>query len=87
MASIGVDILGGDYAPQVVLEGCKDALSRLSEDTRLILFGPAEIIEEYFNLNGDQSRESIQVVDAPEAIGMHEPPVKALQQKPRSIRR
>jgi glycerol-3-phosphate acyltransferase PlsX len=80
MAGIGVDIMGGDYAPQVVLEGCQQALKSLSGDTQLYLFGPSELIEDYFqSVHNPDSR--IQVVHAPEFIGMHEQPVKALQQK------
>lgn len=84
MAGIGVDIMGGDYAPQVVLEGCESALSVLSPETSLVLFGPAEYITEKGAPTLAKYRDRLSVIDAPEVIGMHEQPVKALQQKPQS---
>ena len=84
MAGIGVDIMGGDYAPQIVLEGCRQVVSSLAEDTRLFLFGPSDLIEEYFSKNTDIDQSRIEIVHAPEVIGMDEQPVKALQQKKNS---
>lgn len=84
MAGIGVDIMGGDYAPQVVLEGCQRALTRLSQDTLLYLFGPSDIVEEFFSPANAGSDQRLRIVHAPEVIGMHEQPVKALQKKPHS---
>lgn len=81
MTGIGIDIMGGDYAPQVVLEGCENALGKLSTDTRLFLFGPEQVIRDYFQSVSGSLPEGIQIIHAPEHIGMHESPVKALQQK------
>ena len=73
--------MGGDYAPQVVLEGCQQVLTKLSADTHLYLFGPSDLISNHFEHSDDLANGRITIVHAPEVIGMHEPPVKALQQK------
>lgn len=73
--------MGGDYAPQVVLEGCTQALKSLSRDTHLYLFGPEEIVIDHFDLSDRSVKDRITVVHAPQVIGMHEQPVKAIQQK------
>ena len=81
MPNIGIDIMGGDHAPQVVLEGCQLALDLLKADSHLYLFGAAEPIEEFLNSNPRHS-SSLTMVPASQRIGMEEHPVKAIQQKP-----
>lgn len=81
MTNIGIDIMGGDKAPKVTLEGSAKALPDLGEDTRLYLIGPEQIINDFLESNGLAGNNRLVVVDAQEAIGMHEHPVKALQQK------
>ena len=36
---IGLDAMGGDFAPRVTVEGAHAALAHLSEQTTLVLFG------------------------------------------------
>ncbi len=81
MAGIGVDIMGGDYAPQVVLEGCERAFDRMLGDTQLYLFGPEDLIAHHFSGAPPTLKERLHIVHSPEAIGMDEQPVKALQTK------
>lgn len=44
--TITVDAMGGDFAPQVVLEGTADAL-KADPDLSVILCGPAEVVEPF----------------------------------------
>lgn len=81
MTNIGIDIMGGDSAPKVTLEGSLKALPDLSEDTCLYLIGPEKIIHEFLAQNGQVENDKLKVVNASEAIAMDEHPVKALQQK------
>ena len=46
--NIGVDIQGGDFAPEAVLDGVILALEVLDKDDRLFLFGDEEYIRKYF---------------------------------------
>ncbi|MBL7753321.1 MAG: phosphate acyltransferase PlsX [Chitinophagaceae bacterium] len=77
---IGLDMMGGDFAPA---ESCAGALSFLSshEHVHLELIGDETAIHEKMNL-ADPSRYTI--VHAPEIIGMHEHPTRAMKEKPAS---
>jgi len=80
---IGVDIMGGDFAPLNTVKGALLARDILSKDVELVLFGPADVIKNQFNeLNA--SYEGFEIVDAPEVIEMGDHPAKAFQQKPKS---
>ncbi len=36
---IGVDVMGGDFAPDAIIEGAVDSLKHLSADENLVLIG------------------------------------------------
>ncbi len=72
--------MGGDFAPRAVVEGAVAAAREL--DVEPVLVGPvARITEELRRLG---ARASVEIVDAPEVIEMHEHPAMALRRKPRS---
>lgn len=75
--------MGGDQAPQVVLEGFLRALPMLKEETRIQLIGPEEHIGSFL-ADHSVDDDRVRVIHAPEHIGMEEHPVKALQQKQNS---
>ncbi|WP_166332255.1 phosphate acyltransferase PlsX [Sphingobacterium chungjuense] len=80
---IGLDVLGGDYAPNSTIQGAIEAQQNLQNDQRLVLFGDEEKTRELIsNAGGDVS--AFDYVHAPEEIGMHEHPTKAITQKPNS---
>ncbi len=79
---IALDIDGGDYAPEAILAGAKQALLIYS-DVQLLLVGTPESLKtpaaaELFACFGE--RVQSQVTGPP--IAMHESPVKALKHKP-----
>lgn len=79
---IAVDAAGGDFYPKNPVEG---ALLALDEDSSLevILVGPEDLIKkELENRSYDASR--LQVVHAPEVIGMDDSPSTAVKQKKNS---
>ena len=39
---IGLDVMGGDYAPDVTIEGAIMALDKIAPTDRIFLFGPKE---------------------------------------------
>ncbi len=80
---IGVDVMGGDNAPEAILEGALDALVSIGEDDVLVLVGDEGIIEKKISDSGvDQSR--LMVVGTTEEVGMQESPVEAVRAKPDS---
>jgi glycerol-3-phosphate acyltransferase PlsX len=78
---IGIDILGGDFAPQATVRGSILAFKELSDQIKLVLIGDEEQIklickEEQFN------PDNFSIVHTSENIGMDEYPAKAFTQKP-----
>ncbi|MEZ5081914.1 MAG: phosphate acyltransferase PlsX [Bacteroidales bacterium] len=80
---IGLDVMGGDYAPDATIEGAWSAQKKLSVDDRIFLFGPQEIIEDKLAEKG-YDKSLFTIVHSPEIIGMGERPIKAYTQKPDS---
>jgi glycerol-3-phosphate acyltransferase PlsX len=80
---IGIDILGGDFAPQAPLDGVCLALAEIDASVRLVLIGDQEQITAHLKAKGiDLSR--VDVVHATEVIEMGEHPVKAFSKKQNS---
>ena len=80
---IGLDIMGGDFAPHAPLEGIKLAYKTLPAGVVLTLFGDQNIINKYLKEN-DIPKDNIEVVHTTEVIEMGESPTKAITQKPNS---
>ncbi len=77
---IGVDVMGGDNAPDEILKGSIAALAHIPPEDRLVLIGDRAVIEDTLRERGVNDPR-IEVVHAPEAIGMDESPVEAVRQK------
>jgi phosphate acyltransferase len=80
---IGLDVMGGDFAPKATIKGAILALKEIAPSDRIVLIGPEEIIREELKLAGVEPGSFI-VIHAPEVIGMAEHPTKAVVQKPHS---
>ncbi|MFG0286173.1 MAG: phosphate acyltransferase PlsX [Phycisphaerales bacterium JB039] len=80
---LAIDVMGGDHAPDAILAGCIDALAHLKADDRLILVGDEAVIRETLCERSAPS-DRIEIVHAPQVIGMHEPPARAVRAKPDS---
>ncbi|MDH7599313.1 MAG: phosphate acyltransferase PlsX [Sedimentisphaerales bacterium] len=80
---IALDAMGGDFAPDAIIDGVIDAQQHLDADDQVILVGPTQTIQA--RLAGRTGLgERISIVEAPEVIGMDEPPVESLRAKPKS---
>ncbi|MBN1107311.1 MAG: phosphate acyltransferase PlsX [Bacteroidales bacterium] len=80
---VGVDVMGGDFAPESVIEGAVDSLQHLSAADELVLIGDINTIEvKLKELNVDPSR--FRVTATTQVIGMADVPAKAYAQKPDS---
>ena len=80
---IGIDIMGGDYAPKKTVHGAILALRELPENITLVLFGEKNKI--LFELEQYKFNEKkISIIDCSEFISMHEHATKAFRSKPNS---
>jgi len=81
---IGVDVMGGDYAPDAILTGCLNAVDLLSSEDRLVLIGDEEVIRDEIEERGLSADPRIEIEPTTEVIGMDETPVTAIRSKPNS---
>jgi phosphate acyltransferase len=80
---IGIDIMGGDFAPKATLEGSILAQKELDPADRLVLIGDSELITNYL-IDSGNNPGSYDIVHATDTIGMDEQPTKAFAQKQES---
>lgn len=80
---IGLDIMGGDYAPESTVVGAIQALSELEEDDKIVLIGDETKINEILEKEG-QDHDAFDIVHASEVIEMEEHPARAFSRKPDS---
>jgi len=77
---IGVDVMGGDFAPDAIIEGAVDSLQFFSEDEKLVLIGDETFI--YRKLEKMNVNPGIfDISPATEVIEMADHPAKAFSQK------
>lgn len=80
---IGIDILGGDFAPDANLQGAVLARKELPAEVTIVLIGDREtILSGLSALNADASQ--FEIVHAPDTITMKDHPTRAIAQKPNS---
>jgi len=77
---IGLDIMGGDYAPEAAVKGAILAHKELDSSVRLVLIGDEKRAKEI--LDAEQySSANFDFVHTTEVIGMDDHPAKAFQKK------
>jgi glycerol-3-phosphate acyltransferase PlsX len=76
---VGIDIMGGDYAPLEAIKGCILSKEQLP-DTELVLIGNKDVARPYFEQIGADMND-FNIVHASEVIEMSESPTKAISQK------
>jgi glycerol-3-phosphate acyltransferase PlsX len=80
---IGIDMMGGDFAPLEAVKGVQLYLSNHNIPAKLVLIGDKVQIEKLLT-EYDVTAEHIKVVHAEQVIGMQEHPTKALKEKQKS---
>lgn len=80
---IGIDILGGDFAPDANISGAILAKKELPNDVRLVLIGDRDQISSGL-LSYGEDVSGYEIVHAPDVITMHDHPTRAIPQKPNS---
>jgi glycerol-3-phosphate acyltransferase PlsX len=83
MVRIGIDAMGGDFAPEAAVKGAIMALSELHDNSRLVLFGDEQRIREIMAAEGCDEH-SFDIVATTEVIEMGDHPARAFQQKSNS---
>jgi glycerol-3-phosphate acyltransferase PlsX len=81
--TIGIDMMGGDYAPLEAVKGIALYLAQQNSNASLVLVGDETIISPLLT-EQKISSENIKVVHAEQVIDMHEHPTKALREKQKS---
>ncbi len=84
MIRIALDAMGGDNAPRVEVEGAVQALREFPASFRVQLVGRTADIEAALKSVPDVDRSRLEIVEAPEVVGMGEKPLAAIKSKPRS---
>jgi len=80
---IGIDVLGGDFAPEANLAGAVLARKELPTEVSIVLIGDQDtILSGLSALNVDPLE--FEIVHAPETITMKDHPTRAISQKPNS---
>ncbi|WP_195405170.1 phosphate acyltransferase PlsX [Streptococcus constellatus] len=75
MKKIAIDAMGGDYAPQSIVEGVNQALNDFS-DVEVILYGDEAKIKQYL-----KATERVRIVHTDEKINSDDEPTKAIRKK------
>jgi glycerol-3-phosphate acyltransferase PlsX len=80
---IGLDVSGGDFAPQATIDGALLAKEELANDVTIVLLGDELVIQKELAARG-KSPDLFEIVHAPEVITYHDHPTRALPKKPNS---
>ena len=80
---VGLDVLGGDFAPDANVLGAIAAKEELGERSSIVLFGDGSAIEAILLANG-KPKDEFEIVHTTENISMSEHPAKAFLKKPNS---
>ena len=80
---IGIDIMGGDYAPAATVRGAILALKSINKEDTLVLIGDETKITDELKYAGGNV-DDFEIVHAPDTITMHDHPTRAIPQKPNS---
>ena len=81
--NIGLDMMGGDFAPLEAVKGLQLYMSGNTRTASLFCIGDEALVKPLLEEHGLTS-PNIHLVHAPEVIGYHEHPTKALKEKQRS---
>lgn len=81
MIRIGIDMMGGDFAPLEAIKGVEAYSKRNPTNITLLLIGDEPKIKPLLSQFPSLSSSIYEIVHAPQVIEMHEHPTKALKEK------
>lgn len=82
--NIAFDMMGGDFAPLEAVKGLQIYLSGSSRPATIFCIGDEAQLKPLFDEYKLSDNTNIRIIHAPEIIGYHEPPTRALKEKPNS---
>ena len=77
---IGVDAMGGDFAPEAAVKGAVMALDAIAPESRIVLFGDEKQIRDILAAERCPA-DRFDIVPTTEVIEMGDHPAKAFQSK------
>lgn len=77
---IALDAMGGDRAPEEIIDGAFEAVHGTSGRFDVVLVGKQVIVEQYITEKRFHA-DNIEIIDAPEVIEMSESPATAIRRK------
>jgi glycerol-3-phosphate acyltransferase PlsX len=80
---IGLDVSGGDFAPEANLDGAILAQRELLDYVKIFLIGDEPVISNWLN-SREISSDVFEIVHAPDVITFHDHPTRAIPKKPHS---
>lgn len=80
---VGLDVSGGDFAPEANIDGAILAANDLGDRARICLIGDESVIQSSLKDRGVDLSQ-FEIMHAPDTIGMGEHPTKAFLKKPES---
>ena len=84
MIRIGLDMMGGDYAPLEAIKGVEVFFADKHDNIHVVLIGDEEKIKAQLPAGHKIPENNYSIVHAPQVIEMHEHPTKALKEKQQS---
>ena len=78
---IALDVMGGDHAPHEIVHGAVEASLKLKDISCVLLVGDEAVIRAELEKYPKANHSRLQIVHAPEAIGMDESPATAVRKK------
>jgi phosphate acyltransferase len=81
MIKIGLDMMGGDYAPKETAKGLIEYLQHIPENVHIVAVGDASQLNELLK---DVPTQNYTIVASEGVIEMNEHPTKAFREKPKS---
>ncbi len=82
MIRIAVDAMGGDHAPAAAVDGAVAAARHLAVEIALVGSTPA--LEAALAPHADWRQLGLSIVEAPDVVGMADPPAATLRRRPRA---
>ncbi len=80
---VGLDVMGGDFAPEATIDGAMLAQKSLNQNDQIVLVGDTDIIHDFLNKK-PHAPGNFEIVNASQIVDMAEKPLKALSGKPDS---
>ena len=80
---IGIDMMGGDFAPGSTIRGSILAREAFPENAELVLVGDQDVIISYSDEH-NLDISGMTIVHTPQSVGMGDHPLKAFKEKANS---